>query len=479
MNDRAPRPTDEPPDTAHADANSRPAGPAPTPAGSTRDRTWDPPTIVYARAGDTAVDTTQRGVPTAQDEATRPITTSLGVEDATIRRPDKPPEREDRTLKMPERSPPAKDDDATTVQAEPKRAPFDTRVEAPEPAAGLKAAISQLLKRHGKKLWWLHTVYALSLGAFVVTFAQKGFGHARWLAISVSVAWLVVLLFFRLFGTGARQDYVTAWRGARLRFMVMTYVLKNLYQGMLFFLLPFYWKSAGEGAPNRWFVALLGACAVLSTLDLVFDRVLMRWKTLASIFYGVTLFACLNLVIPALFPHTRTLFTLLSAAAISVLGFSTLHVPLSALFRRRAAVLLPVALAAGVGLAYATRALIPPVPMHLASAAVGPAVLPDGRLAMEVKSLHTSVVQRLLAVTDVAMPSGEGDRLQHVWRKDGEEVYRAPQDTTRAVGPAGTLRLQSQLDGKHLPSRLAGRWTLDVETEDGQLVGRTSFEVTE
>jgi hypothetical protein len=108
----------------------------------------------------------------------------------------------------------------------------------------------------------------------------------------------------------------------------MTYVLKNLYQGMLFFLLPFYWKSASLDAPNRWFAILLSGCAVLSTLDLVFDRVLMRWRTLASLFYGVTLFACLNLVVPALFPHTRTLFTLLFAAGISVVGFSTLHLPL-------------------------------------------------------------------------------------------------------------------------------------------------------
>ncbi|XYI02329.1 DUF2914 domain-containing protein [Sorangium sp. So ce1128] len=50
---------------------------------------------------------------------------------------------------------------------------------------------------------------------------------------------------------------------------------------------------------------------------------------------------------------------------------------------------------------------------------------------------------------------------------------------SRVAGPAGAVRLKSQLAGKHLPARLAGRWTVDVETEDGQLVGRISFEVTE
>jgi hypothetical protein len=384
---------------------------------------------------------------------------------------------------MPETSAHPREEDAPTVKAEPKapRAPFETQRDdtTDERPPDLRATVRWFLKRHGKKLWWLHTAYALGLGAFVVTFAQKGFENARWLSISVSVAWLIVLLFFRLFGTGARQDFATAWRSARLRFMVMTYVLKNLYQGMLFFLLPFYWKSASLDAPNRWFVLLLGTCAVLSTLDLVFDRVLMRWKTLASVFYGVTLFACLNLVIPALFPHTRTLWTLLSAAGVSVLGFSTLHVPLTALWSRASAIFLPLAVAAGVGLAYASRAIIPPVPMYLSSAAVGPMVLSDGRLAMEVKSLHASVIQKLLAVTDVVVPSGEGDRLHHVWRHEGKEVYRAPDEMSRVAAPQGAVRLKSQLAGMHLPSRLTGHWTVDVETEDGQLVGRTSFDVTE
>ena len=44
----------------------------------------------------------------------------------------------------------------------------------------------------------------------------------------------------------------------RVRFYVMTYALKNLYQGMLFFLLPFYWKSTTLDAANGWFVILLG-----------------------------------------------------------------------------------------------------------------------------------------------------------------------------------------------------------------------------
>jgi hypothetical protein len=351
---------------------------------------------------------------------------------------------------------------------------------APAPPMRPMTRIRRFLREHGRKLWWLHSGYALALGAGVVVFARRGFDHARWLAVSLGLAWLLVILFFRLFGSGGRQRSLDdADPKTRMRFYVMTYALKNLYQGMLFFLLPFYWKSTTLDAPNVWFVLLLAACAVLSTLDIVFDRVLMRWRALASIFHGIALFGCLDVVIPALFPDTRTLWSLLAAAAITVIGFWTLHVTSRVVKKRIYVGLFVLSLGAGVGVAYVARAAIPPVPMYVSSAAVGPKQLPDGRLAMEVRTLHPSVIQELIAVTDVVVPGGKGDRLRHVWRHGGVEVHRSTEETSRIAGPKGVVRLRSSLSGKDLPEDLVGSWAVDVETEDNQLVGRAEFDVVE
>lgn len=342
------------------------------------------------------------------------------------------------------------------------------------------APIRAFLRKHERKLWWVHTSYALSLGVSVVLFAQKGFAHARWLMVSLGVVWLLIVLFFRFFGSGARQQrFATAEAKSRLGFLVMTYVMKNMYQGMLFFLLPFYWKSATTDSPNFGFVVLLGICALVSTLDLVFDNVLMRSKVVASVFYGVTLFGCINLVVPALVPHVRTIYALMAAGGVTTIGFFLIHAPLASLRNKLHIALLVGATAAGVGGVYLARRLIPPVPMHLAAGAVGPQVLPDGRLAMEVKLLHGSVIKQLLAVTDVVVPGGKGDRLVHVWRRAGNVVHTAPEDTSHIEGDAGSVRLRSGLTGRELPERLAGKWSVDVETEDGQLVGRVEFTVTE
>jgi hypothetical protein len=364
--------------------------------------------------------------------------------------------------------------------------PQNVRVVEPVPyAPSPRDRMRSFMKAHGRKLWWLHSAYALGLGITVVTFAQKGFDHARWLAVTASAAWLLVVLFFRLFGSGRQQQsHAHAAPKVKLRFFAMTYALKNLYQGMLFFLLPFYWKSTTFDSANAWFVVLLGTCALLSTLDIVFDRVVFKFRALASVFHGVALFGCLVLVVPALFPETRTLTSLVAATAVTVVAFWTIHMDLKMLRDKRWLALFAGTLGGAIAIAYAGCSAVPPVPMYVADAAVGPIVLPDGRLGMEVTKLRPAVIDKLIAITDVVVPGGKGDRLVHVWRHDGHEVHRATESTTRvaAAGEStdkGTIRLRSALTDRQLPSRLVGSWSVDVETQDGQLVGRVSFKVAD
>lgn len=364
---------------------------------------------------------------------------------------------------------------------EPLNNPSNVRVVEPVPFAPTpRQRLRSFMRTHGHKLWWIHSAYALGLGIAVVAFAQKGFDHARWLAVSLGAAWLLVVLFFRLHGSGKEQAHLEVARPkVKLRFFAMTYALKNLYQGMLFFLLPFYFKSTTFTSPNAWFVILLAVCALLSTLDIVFDRVVFRFRALASVFHGVALFGCLNLVVPALFPDTRTLTSLLVATTITVVGFWTIHVGLSTFRDRRWLLLFVASIGAALGIAYAGRTAIPPVPMYVSRGAVGPIVLPDGSLGMVVRELHPSVIDKLTAITDVVVPGGKGDRLMHVWRHDGDEVHRATETTSRVPGPEGAVRLRSALSGRQLPAHLVGSWSVDVETEDRQIVGRVSFTVAE
>jgi hypothetical protein len=342
-----------------------------------------------------------------------------------------------------------------------------------EPRGGV-GALRRFFAKYGRMLWWLHSFYALGLGITVVLFAAKGFAHARWLTISLGTAWLVLILFFRLFGSGAQRAVVDG-KAAKLRFFVMTYVLKNLYQGMLFFLLPFYWQSVTLGSQNQWFLVALVVCTFVSTLDVVFDHLLMRWKSAASTFYFFTLFACLNLVIPALLPNIASLASLIGAAAISAIAFWTMHMPVRLLAKPLFAGLCVGWVLLAVAGAYAARGAVPPAAMHVTSGAVGPELLADGRLRVEARSLHVSMIDRLYAVTYVNIPGGRGDNLVHEWWREGSLVQRVEQVTVHLVDPPGTVRVRSELAA--VPTEKIGEWRVDVVTADGQLVGRVPFTV--
>lgn len=344
--------------------------------------------------------------------------------------------------------------------------------------------LKRFLKKHHRKLWWLHSFYALFLGFLVMLFAQKGLDYARLLAPMLIGLWVLIAIFFRIHGQGQEQKdkvHEASSKKAKLRFYVMTYFMKNLYQTMLFFLLPFYWKSTTFGHPNATFFYVLTACAFLSTMDVIFDNFLMRFRAVSSVYYGIVLFAGLNLAVPALLPGMAALVKTLVAAGATVVMFWTMHVPFAA-FRNKAMLAgFFLILGGAMGGTYLARNGIPPVPMSIADAAVGPKLLDDGRLAMKVTELHTSFVDSMYAVTDVLVPGGEGDRMHHLWRKDGEilATLDGKGQTTKVPGPKGTVRLQSKLDLAQIPKDRAGTWTIDVETDDGQLVGRKTFTVIE
>ncbi len=340
---------------------------------------------------------------------------------------------------------------------------------------GRLARVRLFLKKHGHKFWWLHSIWALCLGIGVMLLARKGFEYLRWVATAMGGSWLLFLVFFRLYRSGARRK--VEGKAAKVGFVAMTYVMKNMYQGMLFFLLPFYWNSSTFGSANFWFVVGLAVCALLSTLDVVFDNYVMRWRALASLLYLVTVFGCLNLVLPVLLPAWPVFWTLLLAAGLSAMVFLTLHIRLRFLVTRAGIVLTLVVMAVAISGAYAGRRAIPPVPYYLQATAAGTVSLADGRVVDAPGPVPAVELPKVVATTDVALPAGGNEPFQHIWRREGREIARVTPQSSRLEGKPHALRLRSQLPAKQLPDERLGEWVVDVETAGGQLVGRADFTV--
>ena len=81
----------------------------------------------------------------------------------------------------------------------------------------------------------------------------------------------------------------------------------------------------------------------------------------------------------------------------------------------------------------------------------------------------------LVAYTAIYAPAGLRQPVSHVWRRNGEVV------TVVALSPVQGGRrdgFRTYSRKTAFPADPAGRWTVDVMTGSGQLIGRLRFRVT-
>jgi hypothetical protein len=140
---------------------------------------------------------------------------------------------------------------------------------------------------------------------------------------------------------------------------------------------------------------------------------------------------------------------------------------------------LPVTTVAGLAAAAAAGhwcAVIPPAPMFLARARLAWIAGTVDSLepvpgAVRIAELHE---RGLEAHTAIYAPAGLRQPVEHVWRREGRVV-----DVVRLLSVEG-----GRLEGYRtfsrktaFPADAAGRWSVDVTTAAGQLIGRLSFRV--
>jgi hypothetical protein len=128
------------------------------------------------------------------------------------------------------------------------------------------------------------------------------------------------------------------------------------------------------------------------------------------------------------------------------------------------------ALAAG-----AARALVPPAPLFLARTALAWGVEGDWPAPSPSAVRAADLLERGLAAhTAIYAPAGLRQPVEHVWRLHGETLDRVrltPVEGGRQEGYRTYSRKSS------FPADPAGRWTVDVVTVSGQLIGRLRFRV--
>jgi hypothetical protein len=316
---------------------------------------------------------------------------------------------------------------------------------------------------HKEKLWWLHSFYALILGIGIMWLGRRNFAFLRIAVFHLGFIWLSSLFLPRLLN----HPRLSARWAPRLRLLV-NFFNKNLYQQMLFFVLPIYYASATLGSRNIAFVALVALSATLSTLDVIYDRHLSVRRGLTAAFFAFNLFALINVMLPILWSVSNTLTTRIGAL-LALLGFLSLFYPGSqAKFRR-----LSLVVASGLlffGLVELGRPFIPPAPLRLARIEFGGGFEKASlQVVAPLTELQPNQPFRLYGVTSIRAPLGLTERVRHRWYENGKLIFASP-FYNMVGGRVEGFRLWTSFPFNTLAPGTTLR--LDLETEGGQLIGR-------
>ncbi|HLN84848.1 MAG TPA: DUF5924 family protein, partial [Candidatus Limnocylindrales bacterium] len=277
------------------------------------------------------------------------------------------------------------------------------------PTTVANASLGTWFRRHQDKLWWLHSGYALLLGIGIMWLGARNYNYLRVTVFHLGFIWLSSLYLPRLLS----HPRLTERWAARLRLFI-NFFNKNFYQQVLFFILPIYYASATIWSGNFIFVLMLGISAILSTLDVIYDRHLSVRRSLTASFFAFNLFALINVMLPVLWIVSNT-WTTRIAAVMAALGFVSLYHPFPHWIRLRfvcgltAATLFVILIELG-------RACIPPAPLRLVDAQFGAGFDRESmQVAPLLRELEPGQGLSIWALTAIRAPLGLRDKVQHRW----------------------------------------------------------------
>ena len=322
-----------------------------------------------------------------------------------------------------------------------------------EEPLSVRAEAGRIWERHRRLFWMLHSAWALTSGILVLVLARERYHLVPWVVLFLAVTWLSTLVFGRTVAREpvpglAQGDVTRAGRSPGLAWEVASYVTRVLYQETLFFLLPFYAYSTVLRSPNVVFILLLGALAVLSCIDLLFDRWLRTEPLFALAFFAIVAFAAVNLLLPLVARVPPSIAT--PAAAMLSVGSAALLARRTVGPARRHRYLLAAGAALMLAVVLGFPQIIPPVPLRLERAGFAAGI--DRRTLtlrhpLPARTTPAEAGRELVVLFDVFSPAAVPATLQLEWRRDGTAL-RVSRDVA-IVAQANGFRVW---DGWHSPS---------------------------
>jgi len=316
---------------------------------------------------------------------------------------------------------------------------------------------------------WGISIASFVGGLLTLFVFRRGLPHVGLIVGYLLLLWLLVAILVQ-----ARETLAASERRTHRFVLTATeYAVQSLYHGVLLFLLPAYWAATTLTSVNVFFLLALVALALLATFDPWYQAVVHPRPWAGYVFFLVSLFGALNLALPLIgVPPVAALGV---AAWVSVVALTPAVCRARAWTWKRGLVATALIGMLAASAALAGRAAIPPAPLFLAESRLGwnfpPADSVEPRSPINADTL---LQNGLIAYTAIYAPAGLKQPVDHIWRLEGQiiNVIRlTPVEGGRREGYRTFSRKTS------FPADPRGRWTVDVTTATGQLIGRMRFKV--
>ncbi len=328
-------------------------------------------------------------------------------------------------------------------------------------AAGDARAWRTFLRR------WGISLASLASGLLTLFVFRRGVPRVAWLVGYVVVLWLLVAALApvraRLLAAGRRR-VVSAGE----------YTIQTLYHGLLLFVLPGYFASTTLDGPTAPFFLVLTLAALVTTVDPWYQAIVSPRPWLGRAFFAFALFAGLNVALPLVGVPPEG--ALLGSAGLAGLAVTPAYARPAGSWGTAVGLAVG-STASAVGLAWLVLPAIPPVPLQLVAPTMARDVI-DRTPVDPVSGASQAVLAEgagLVAYTPVAAPAGLRQPILHRWSHDGRPVTIVRLPTAIEGGRLGGFRTFSRKTD--FGPDAAGRWTVDVLTASGQLIGRLRFTV--
>ena len=328
-----------------------------------------------------------------------------------------------------------------------------------------------LAERHRWLKWaaeWGISAASLTLGIFTLIVFRRGADYFPWILGYLILLWVGGVVF-------ARVRKALEVRNRHLIRVAFDFAIQNLHQDLLLFLLPIYYVSTTLSSRNVSFFVLLLTAAIITTIDPLYRATILRYPWTGHALFAFGLFASLNVGLPLI--RMRSAWALVLSAVLSLLALTPAIRREFGLSWRNATLGAALVACLGATILWSVRDWIPPGPLRLSAATFARSVdnlepvEPIGR----VSAADLQAWGELVCYTAVSAPAGLREPIYHLWRKDGIQVARVALSPILGGRPGGYRTYSKRSE---LGTDLAGHWTVDVLTVQGQLIGRVRLVVT-